>query len=160
KRRGGISKPIVVRPEGQAFEIIDGEHCWEAAKVLGFKDVPCEVVVIDEFEAMRQTYKRNCHGTADPVLLGCLFVLMMESKNLSMRKLAKEMNVTEGTIRNYLDFEKAARVRNGYVSGQGDEQVAGLTVKQVRQYLELPEKERDKWLDDVISGAGNGTPKG
>ena len=70
---GKLPKPIIVRPHNGVFVIVDGEHNWRAAKDLGFTEVPCEVLELDGLEAMRQTYKRNMHGTFNPVKLGEMF---------------------------------------------------------------------------------------
>src|SRR5690349_311823 len=65
-RIGRLPKPLVVRPEGTRYTIVDGEHGLIAAKANGFTQVPCEVVEVDNFEAMRQTYKRNRHFSLIP----------------------------------------------------------------------------------------------
>jgi ParB/RepB/Spo0J family partition protein len=137
---GRIPKPVIVRPAGLRFLIIDGEHGWRAAKTVGLSEIPCEVIEADDFEAMRQTYKRNQHGTHNPVLLGRMFRQMMEARNLSQRALAGEICVSEGTIRNALLYADAADLRNGYAFGN-------LGVRQIRMYLSLPVVVRDAWLD-------------
>jgi hypothetical protein len=72
---------------------------------------------------------------------------MMAIRKLSRRDLAKDLGVSEGTIRNYLRYAKAESVRNGYAPGQSEADIAALRVKQVRNYLRLPEGDRDAWLD-------------
>ena len=52
---GRLPKPIIVRKNGEGHEIIDGEHGWRAAKEVGLKTVPSEVLEADNFEARRQT---------------------------------------------------------------------------------------------------------
>jgi ParB/RepB/Spo0J family partition protein len=154
---GRLPKPLIVRPDGDRYVIVDGEHAWRAGQEVGLEQVACEVIDADDFEAMRQTYKRNRHGTHNPVLLGRMLKRMLAERGLSRRALADEMEVSEGTIRNALLYADAAdarresdeEVRNGYAQG-GDttrESVAKLTVRQVRQYLDLPEVIRDAWLD-------------
>ena len=78
---------MVVRPNGKdgRYLIVDGEHGWRAATKAGFQAIPCEIIEADDFEAMRQTYKRNQHGTHAPILLGKFFKRMMEEKGLSQR---------------------------------------------------------------------------
>jgi ParB family transcriptional regulator, chromosome partitioning protein len=41
-KRFGVYKPIVVRehPDGEGFEILGGQHRWEAAQRLGYTEVP------------------------------------------------------------------------------------------------------------------------
>jgi ParB/RepB/Spo0J family partition protein len=140
-RLGRLPKPVVVRPNGNpgSYLIVDGEHGWSAAIKAGLKTIPCEIIEADDFEAMRQTYKRNQHGTHAPVLLGKLFKRMMQERGLSQRAMAKEIDVSEGTIRNALEYEAAAQVRNDYAWDK-------LTVKQVRLYNRLPRAIGDLWL--------------
>ena len=137
---GHLPKPVVVRPNGDGFTIIDGEHGWRAATEIGLAEVPCEVIEADDFEAMRQTYKRNQHGTHCPVLLGRMFRAMMADRELSIRALAQEMTVSEGTIRNALEYDQATGLRNSYAFDQ-------LSLRQVRFYNRLPRKVADLWLD-------------
>ncbi len=136
---GRLPKPVVARPNGDGYVIVDGEHGWRAAREVGLTEVPCEVIAADDFEAMRQTYKRNQHGTHNPVQLGRMFRQMMEARGLSQRALAEEVHVSEGTIRNALEYAKAADVRNGYAFEK-------LTLKQVRYFNRLPPKLANVWL--------------
>jgi ParB-like chromosome segregation protein Spo0J len=41
---GRIPKPIVVRPDGEQYEIVEGEHSWKAANHGGLRELPCEVI--------------------------------------------------------------------------------------------------------------------
>ena len=81
---GRLPKPVVVRPGANgAHVIVDGEQSWRAAIQIGLDEVQVEIVEVDDFEAMRQTYKRNQHGTHNPVLLGRMFTRMMKARKLS-----------------------------------------------------------------------------
>lgn len=150
---GRLPKPLVVTRHADRWRIVDGEHGWQAALAVGLEDVWCEVIEADLFEAMRQTYKRNQHGRHDSVRLGRMFVAMMEDRGLSRRDLAVQMAVAEGTIRNAVIYATAAELRNGYaaplsgVAEDADRLIAGLTVRQVREYVRLPAPIRDTWLD-------------
>ncbi len=140
KHLGRLPKPIIVRPNGEGYVIVDGEHGWRAAKEVNLSEIPCEVVEVDDFEAMRQTYKRNQHGTHNPVQLGKMFNKMKKERKLSNRALAKEIEVSEGTIRNALLYTEVAKVRNDYA-------FENLSVKQIRYASMLPERVRNLWLD-------------
>lgn len=137
---GRLPKPVIVRPNGAGYTIIDGEHGWRAACEVGLSEVPCEVIDADDFESMRQTYKRNQHGTHNAVRLGQMFERMMETRDLSQRALAAEVAVSEGTIRNALLYAEAAKLRNSYAFEK-------LAVRQLRAYLAMPAPVRDIWLD-------------
>ncbi len=148
---GRLPKPVIVRPAEDGYLIVDGEHGWRAAVEVGLSEVPAEVVEVDDFEAMRQTYKRNQHGTHDRVALGRMFRRMMDERGISNRQLAEEINVSEGTIRNGLLFAEAAELRNRYApekgAAAGDYWFERMTVRQARLYVALPEGIRDSWLN-------------
>lgn len=144
---GKPPKPIVVIREGDGYIIVDGEHAWRAAKDVGLKEVPCEILEVDLFEAMRQTAMRNCHGENDPVRLGRLYDRMLKARNLSNRALAAKLRITEGSIRNQLKYAEAADMRKHYAPDDADERISKLTVEQVRAYLELPAGQQNEWLD-------------
>jgi ParB/RepB/Spo0J family partition protein len=166
KHLGRLPKPVVVRRQGDTYLIVDGEHNWRAAQQPGLTEVPCELVEADDFEAMRQTYKRNQHGTHDPVALGRMFRRMMEGRGLSGRAFAEEIGVSEGTVRNALLYAEAADLRNGYAAARGPEpvqlfagrplrfaprspeaEVGELSVREVRVYVDLPAVVRDAWMN-------------
>jgi hypothetical protein len=141
-----LPKPVVVRRNGDGYLIVDGEHGWRAAKETELAEVPCEVIAADDFEAMRQTYKRNQHGTHNPVLLGQMFRRMMGPRNLSARALAKEIAVSEGTVRNQLLYAEAFDLRNSYAPGK-TRAIENLSLRQVRCYVGLPPRVAQLWLD-------------
>jgi ParB family chromosome partitioning protein len=160
RRNGRTSKTILVRPLKHAtYEIVDGEHNWQAAKDAGHVQVPCEVAHLDDFEAMRLTYVRNLQGNRDPLRTGRLFQRMLELRGMSLdgpansqRTFARENNINETTLRNYLLYAQAAEVRHRYAPETAEESIRGLSVAKIRKYLELPDDRRDEWLD---RGASN-----
>lgn len=131
KHLGRIPKPLIIDTN---YIIIDGEHTYKASKELKLKELPCEIVKADDFEKRRLTYKYNQHGEHDPVLLGTMFKQMIDLKKISQRELSKQINISEGTVRNALLFLKVQNeVRNGYA-------VNKLTVKQIRQWRNFYDK--------------------
>ena len=88
---GRLPKPVVARKNETGFQIIDGEHGWRAATQVGLSSITCEVIEADDFESMRQTYKRNQHGKHDLLIQGRMFDLMMKAGAISMRKLAENI---------------------------------------------------------------------
>jgi ParB/RepB/Spo0J family partition protein len=125
KYLGRIPKPIILDTN---YTIIDGEHTYKASKELKLKEIPCEIVKADDFEKRRLTYKYNQHGEHDPVLLGTMFKQMIDLKKISQRELSKQINVSEGTVRNALLFlEVQNEVRNGYA-------VNKFSVRQIRMF--------------------------
>lgn len=146
---GRLPKPIVVRPASASrWEIVDGEHSWRAAREAGLSLIACEIVEVDDFEAMRQTYKRNQHGTHQPVTLGQMFRRMLAEGGLSQRALAAAIGVSEGTIRNSLAYAQAAALRNDYAGGPSSvPAIDSLSVRQVRAYVQLPPAIGNLWIN-------------
>jgi len=140
KHLGRLPKPVIVRPNGDGFVIVDGEHGWRAANECGLGSIPCEIIEADDFEAMRQTFKRNQHGTHDPVRLGSMFRQMMEERGLSRRALAEEITVSEGTVRNALLYAEVdglyAEARNSYAFKKTP--IQDLPIRAVRMLPRLP----------------------
>lgn len=146
---GKPPKPLVLRKQGEGYQIVDGEHAYQALKELGYTELQPDwytVEAYDDFEAMRQTYKRNQHGTHDPVKQGELFKRMMTERGLSQRELAREMEVSEGTVRNSYAYLEAVEARRGNLRNGYAELISGLTVRQVRALNEMPLELGNLWL--------------
>lgn len=161
RRLGRVAKPIVVRPCGEHFEIVDGAHNFRAAREVGLKEVLCEIDErMSDIEARIQTYMRNQHGTHDPLLEGFMFEKMLNSEGeFSNRGLAKRLTISEGKIRQSLKYVEAFRMRLRYaesasgepLSNEDDreqrEKISGLTQRELEDYFNLPDVIRDRWLD-------------
>lgn len=57
--RDGLLSDLVVRKQGQAYELIDGERRLRALKSLGWKTAPVRVVKLKETVVRRSVYKLN-----------------------------------------------------------------------------------------------------
>jgi hypothetical protein len=144
---GRVAKPIVVRPVSDGYEIVDGAHNYRAALAVELPSVPCEVIEVDDFEAMRQTYKRNQHGTHDLIRQGEMFKLMQEAKGLSRRKLAVEIGLCESKMRTTEEYFDAYELRKRCAGEAAEDQIRGLALRQVKIYNRLPDSIHDLWFD-------------
>lgn len=134
KHLGKPPKPIVLRDKGEFFEIVDGEHNYLALGKLGHQELQegwYEIVDYDDIEAKRQTWKRNLGGTNNPVKTGLMFAEALEKSGMSNYQLAENWEISEGTIRNYLLYADAAKLRNDYAN------LALLSINQIRLYLKI-----------------------
>ena len=83
------------------YDIIDGEHRWEAAKKAGLKEVPCIIVENQRDEAIINTITMNTtRGEMNPLLLAKN--LHELSKRYDHESLAKKLNIKPPKIRDYL----------------------------------------------------------
>ena len=80
----GFIDPLTVRPFGNAFQIIDGEHRWKAGLDLGMTVFPCVVVTgLSDEQAKKLTIVLNeLHGQADPAKMGDLLNDLLSSSSM------------------------------------------------------------------------------
>ena len=60
-RQRGVLKPILVRPVGERFRLIDGWRRWSAAKLAECRTIPVRVRDIDENAAEEEMIIANLH---------------------------------------------------------------------------------------------------
>lgn len=149
QRIGSLPDPIYVRPVEGGFEIVDGEHRWRAARKLGMTHVPCYVQDVDDFELRRLLLKRNKHGTHNKIGDGQLYRDMMQAKDLSIRGLADELDISEATIRNRLQYLQVfeRRVKHTEEPEQAKAEIEKNKISDIRTYNALPEAVANKALD-------------
>ncbi len=142
-RQGRLLKPVVVRSDDAGgFIIVDGEHNWLAAKEAGLETVPVEVIDPgNDFEAMRQSFKRNLIGRMHKVKLGRMFAAMIAERKLSNRDLAAELDLSEGTVRNMLLYAKAADLCVGRDDCPDEDAIAAMGIRELRKLL--------AWLEGI-----------
>lgn len=55
----GVLQPIIVRPMGEAYQIIAGERRWRASRQAGLERVPVRVMSTDEVESLQLALIEN-----------------------------------------------------------------------------------------------------
>jgi len=61
---------LIVRPVGDAYQIISGHHRWQAANQAGIESVPCWVRDMDDDEAYMALVTSNSQGELSPLEIG------------------------------------------------------------------------------------------
>ena len=94
----GFAAPIVVRPQGEGYEIVDGEHRWRVARELGLSEVPCVIAEAGDTEARIKTLQFNgLRGDNDPEELAALLAELGE--DLTPAELAELLPWSEDEVR-------------------------------------------------------------
>jgi ParB family transcriptional regulator, chromosome partitioning protein len=57
--RQGLLEPILVRPKDGKFELVAGSRRLGACKLLGWRKIPCQVVQLDDKEALEVAISEN-----------------------------------------------------------------------------------------------------
>jgi ParB/RepB/Spo0J family partition protein len=86
--RTGRYEPLVVRPKGDCFQIINGHHRWRALQQLGYKTAEAVVWDVDDHDTHILLATLNRLGGSD-VLDKKLALLGRLNKRMKARELAK-----------------------------------------------------------------------
>lgn len=101
----GFARPLVVRPLGERFQILGGFHRWRAARELGYRTVPCNVMELDDREAKILSINLN-ELKGEPVQ--ALFARLVAdlSTELSVEDLETHLPYSEAELKDALELSK------------------------------------------------------
>lgn len=175
----GMIQPIVVKKNGDYYEIIAGERRWRAAKIAGLVKVPVVIKKWEEGEAFEAALVENLQREdLNPMEEAESYQRLQEEFGLSQEKIAEKVGKSRSAITNSLRLlQLDPRVRNFVVENkltgghartllpvtEGDEQFElaeyvieeGLSVRAVealvKAHLEKAEKPAEK--EEALSKA-------
>lgn len=80
-REAGFQDPVLVAPDKEksgTYKVVDGEHRWQAGRVLEYKQIPCIICEDwDEDQMKFQTMRFNMiKGNINPLKFGTMFKAM------------------------------------------------------------------------------------
>lgn len=108
-KEAGLLQPIIVRPDGNNFEIIAGERRWRAFKILGKKKIPAiEWKVEDDTDALEKSVIENLQREdLTPVEReNAITVLWISKKYKSQKKLAEKLGWKQARVSQLLSAKK------------------------------------------------------
>lgn len=116
-RETGILQPILVRKDGNAFEIIAGERRWRAAQKAGLTSVPVVVRDVDDRQLAELTLVENLQREdLNPVEEAEGYRILQERFRLSQEEIAGRVGKERSTVANTLRLLKLPpAIRDGLV---------------------------------------------
>jgi ParB family chromosome partitioning protein len=103
----GILQPILVRPDGDKFEIVFGERRFRAALKAGLKEVPVMIIDMTEGEALEAAIIENVHRKdLNPIEEAEAYQYMMEKFGLTQEELSRKIGKSRPAIANVLRLLK------------------------------------------------------
>lgn len=106
-RENGLIQPLVVRKNGEHFELIAGERRLRASKLAGLKMVPVVIRKSTDREALELAIVENIQREdLNCVDEGLAYFQLMQEFQLSQEELAKRMGKERATIANALRILK------------------------------------------------------
>ncbi|MCS6838439.1 MAG: ParB/RepB/Spo0J family partition protein [Bdellovibrionaceae bacterium] len=99
----GVIQPIVVRQEGDFFELIAGERRWRAAQMAGLHELPAIIKNYDDIESLEVAIIENIQrSNLDPIEEGLAYQKLMGQFGLTQAQIAQKVGKDRATIANLL----------------------------------------------------------
>ena len=152
----GLIQPIVVRKEGDAYQLIAGERRLRAAKLAGLLEIPAFVRQVNDYELRLLALVENLQRSdLDPIEKARAFQELKDGSGLTHQKLAEEVGLERSSVSNYLrllELPKAVQQRiarrelsmghaRALLAAAADQRVR-LAARVVEQELSVRETER------------------
>ena len=102
-RSQGIVQPVVVRPEGDHFELVAGERRWRAAQLAGLQKVPAVIRELDAKSAAAIALIENIQREdLNPLEQAQAFLRLIEEFDLTHQQVADSVGRSRAAVSNLL----------------------------------------------------------
>ena len=180
-RELGVLQPLLVRKDGDGYELIAGERRWRAAKRAGLQKVPVVVREADDMSSLEQALVENLHRQDLNVLEeAAAYQQLVDEFSMTQEQVAKRVGKSRSAVANTLRllalptsiqrFVSENRLSAGHARAvlsieDADQQVAiaeqivadELTVRQAEELVKSLTATDDE-ADDDDAGPGDSSP--
>jgi ParB family chromosome partitioning protein len=102
-REQGIVQPVVVRPEGNHFELVAGERRWRAAQLAGLQKIPVVIRQLDARSAAAIGLIENIQREdLNPLEEAQAFLRLVEEFDLTHQQVADSVGRSRAAVSNLL----------------------------------------------------------
>jgi len=102
-RELGVLQPLLVRKDGDGYELIAGERRWRAAKRAGLQDVPVIVRDADDMASLEQALVENLHRQdLNALEEAAAYQQLADDFDLTQAKIAKRVGKSRSAVANTL----------------------------------------------------------
>lgn len=141
----GVISPIIVRPEGQGYQLISGERRWRAAKIARMDRIPAIIRDLSDREALELSLIENIQREdLTPLEEARAYQTLLELHDMTHEELAQRLGRDRSTITNalrLLKLEKAVQ----------DALEEGITsAGHARALLSLPLEAQGPLLEEIV----------
>lgn len=106
-RQIGVLQPIVVRAEGDGFELIMGERRWRASRAAGLESIPAIIRTTDDADMLRDALLENLHRAAlNPLEEAAAYRQLLDDFGCTHEELAARISRSRPQISNTLRLLK------------------------------------------------------
>ncbi len=142
----GLLQPIVVREQGDKYEIIAGERRYRAAKHLGWEKIPAIVNNMDEAQAASLALIENLQREdLNPIDEAQAYNNLMKLNNLTQTALAQNIGKSQSYVANKMRLLKLSpKVQSYLASGE-------ISSRHGRCLVGLTQKDQGRVLDEILA---------
>jgi ParB family chromosome partitioning protein len=106
-RENGIVQPVVVRQEGERYELIAGERRWRAAQLAGMSRIPVVIRKVAQDRVLELALVENIQRKdLNPIEEARAYDLLIGQMNLSQAEVAKRVGRERSSVANSLRLLK------------------------------------------------------
>lgn len=143
----GVLQPLLVRKQGDGFEIIAGERRYQAAKLAGLTEVPVTIKEADDQAVLEMALIENLQRSdLNPIEEAKGYKQLIKTSGMTQEALSKTVSKSRSTITNSLRLlDLPQQVQDLLYSGK-------LTAGHARAILAVPyEEARIKLAEKVVA---------
>ena len=142
----GLLQPIVIREDGEEYEIIAGERRFRAAQLLGWEKIPAIVNNMDDDQAAFLALIENLQReNLNPIEEAKAYTNLMKLNNLTQAELAKDMGKSQSYVANKLRLLKLTpKVQSYLASGE-------ISARHGRALVGLSERDQSRVVDEILA---------
>lgn len=135
----GIISPIVVKKNGQFFDIVAGERRWRAARMAGLKEVPVVIRDIDEKTSRAMSIIENVQrDDLNPIEEALGYQVLIDQFGMTQEEVAKKVSKNRATVANSLrllklDDDIQQLLRNKMITQGHARALLGIEDKDIRK---------------------------
>ena len=102
-RENGVIQPLIVRREGDGYEIIAGERRWRAAQKAGLHQVPVVVKNVSDEKIIEMALVENIQREdLNPIEVARSYNILVKEYSLKQEEVAERVGKDRSSVANYL----------------------------------------------------------
>ena len=102
-RRDGVLMPILIRPQGDGYELIAGERRWRASQLAKLKQIPAVVRDVDDLQALELAIVENeQRDDLSAVESGRAYKRLIDEFNYTQQQVAESIGVSRVQVSNLI----------------------------------------------------------
>lgn len=102
-RKHGVLQPLLVRADGDSYQLVAGERRWRAAQQIGLENIPCRVVELEDSQVCEAAIEENLKRQDLNVLEKAeAFRDYLERFGGTVEELSKRLSMNRSTVSNMM----------------------------------------------------------